>query len=73
MAGYISEFFGYRAEDSSAEAMTAASRQICPFLGTQCTKVLSRDRVISGVCAVRQKTAGRDFGLYAGRAAIEKA
>ena len=55
MAGYISEFFGYRAEDSSVEAMTAASRQICPFLGTQCTKVLSRDRVISGVCAVRQK------------------
>ena len=101
MAGYISEFFGYRAEDSSTEAMTAAIRQICPFLGTQCTKVLSRDRIISGVCAVRQKTDGspsviccpnriyaedykmlrlvsrqafgHDFGLYAGRAAIEKA
>ena len=58
MAGYISEFFGYRAEDNSTAATTAAARQICPFLGTQCTKVLSRDRVISGVCAVRQKTAG---------------
>lgn len=58
MAGYISEFFGYRAEDNSTAATTAAVRQVCPFLGTQCTKVLSRDRVISGVCAVRQKTAG---------------
>ncbi len=58
MAGYISEFFGYRAEDRSEEAIAAAERQICPFLGSQCTKVLSRDRVISGVCSVRQKTAG---------------
>lgn len=58
MAGYISEFFGYRAEDNSTAATTAAARQVCPFLGTQCAKVLSRDRVISGVCAVRQKTAG---------------
>ena len=58
MAGYIAEFFGYRAEDDSEQAATAAARQICPFLGTQCTKVLSRDRIISGVCAVRQKTAG---------------
>lgn len=58
MAGYIAEFFGYRAEDKSEQALTVATRQICPFLGTQCTKVLSRDRIISGVCAVRQKTAG---------------
>lgn len=58
MAGYIAEFFGYRAEDNSEQAVTAAARQICPFLGTPCTKVLSRDRIISGVCAVRQKTAG---------------
>lgn len=58
MAGYISEFFGYRAEDKSEQAATAAARQVCPFLGSQCTKVLSRDRVISGVCAVRQKTVG---------------
>ncbi|WP_165072102.1 NotI family restriction endonuclease [Desulfovibrio sp. ZJ200] len=58
MAGYISEFFGYRAEDCSKHAAMAAIRQICPFLGSQCTKVLSRDRIISGVCAVRQKTTG---------------
>lgn len=58
MAGYIAEFFGYRAEDKSEQATTAATRQLCPFLGTQCTKVLSRDRIVAGVCAVRQKTIG---------------
>lgn len=58
MAGYISEFFGYRAEDESKTALEAAAKQVCPFLGTQCTKVLSRDRTIAGVCAVRQKTDG---------------
>lgn len=58
MAGYIAEFFGYRAEDHSTEALSAVAQQRCPFLGTQCTKVLSRDRVISGVCSIRQKTEG---------------
>lgn len=101
MSGYISEFFGYKAEDSSISALNAANSQICPFLGSPCTKVLSRDHLISGVCSVRQKTEGspsviccpiriyaddykmlhlisrqafgRDFGLYAGRAAVERA
>ncbi len=58
MSGYISEFFGYRAEDRSDTAIAAAARQICPFLGSQCTKILSRDRIVSGVCSVRQKTEG---------------
>ena len=58
MAGFISEFFGYRAEDKSIQALEMAAKKICPILGTQCTKVLSRDRMISGVCAVRQKTKG---------------
>ena len=58
MAGYISEFFGYRAEDHSVEAFTTVAQERCPFLGTQCTKLLSRDHIISGVCAIRQKTAG---------------
>jgi len=58
MAGYIAEFFGYRAEDNSVEAQVAAARQQCPFLGGQCTKILSRDRIVSGVCAVRQKSDG---------------
>lgn len=101
MSGYISEFFGYKAEDASTIALNTANSQICPFLGSPCTKVLSRDHLISGVCSVRQKTEGspsviccpiriyaedykmlhlisrqafgRDFGLYAGRAAVERA
>jgi len=58
MAGYISEFFGYRAEDHSDIALTEAAQKRCPFLGTQCTKILSRDHIVSGVCAIRQKTEG---------------
>lgn len=56
MAGYVAEFFGYRAEDISETAAVAAARQECPFTGKQCGKILSRDRIISGVCAIRQKT-----------------
>lgn len=101
MSGYISEFFGYRAEDKSLQARDAANTKICPFLCSPCTKVLSRDRMISGTCAVRQKTQGspsviccpiriyaddykvlrtiskkafgKEYGLYAGRAAVNKA
>ena len=58
MAGYITEFFGYRAEDKSDTALNAAVGSKCPFLGSQCTKILSRDRAIAGVCAIRQKTEG---------------
>lgn len=58
MAGYISEFFGYRANDTSDTSISAAVRQICPFTSKQCNKILARDRTISGVCAVRQKTDG---------------
>ena len=58
MAGTISEFFGYRAEDNSLKAMKAAADKKCPFLGTACTKVLGRTRTISGVCAIRQKRVG---------------
>ena len=58
MAGYIAEFFGYRAEDRSETALKTAASGICPFLGSQCTKILSRDRTVSGVCAIKQKTSG---------------
>lgn len=58
MAGYIAEFFGYSAEDNSNEALEAAARKNCPFLGSFCVKTLARDKVISGVCAIRQKTPG---------------
>ena len=56
MAGYIAEFFGYRAEDSSNEAKIIAVKQMCPFISKACNKILSRDKIISGVCAIRQKT-----------------
>jgi hypothetical protein len=58
MSGYISEFFGYRAEDKSEIALQTAIKQQCPFLPGSCTKILSRDRTIAGVCAIRQKTEG---------------
>lgn len=56
MAGYISEFFGYSAEDNSNEAKLSAVRQICPFTSKTCTKILARDGLISGVCSVKQKS-----------------
>lgn len=58
MAGYIAEFFGYAASDNSQEALLTAARKICPFLGSFCVKTLARDKIISGVCAIRQKTEG---------------
>ena len=58
MAGSISEFFGYRAEDRSKIARKAASDKKCPFLGSTCVKLFGRTREISGVCAIRQKKAG---------------
>ncbi len=58
MAGYISEFFGYRSEDNSPIALKTAADKKCPFTGAPCTKLLSRERTISGVCAIRQKTPG---------------
>ncbi|MCR4958551.1 MAG: hypothetical protein K6B13_08115 [Prevotella sp.] len=101
MAGYISEFFGFRSEDKSKTALKAAASKTCPFLGSFCTKILARSKDIAGVCTIRQKTAGspdvvccpirlyaddykmlheivrkafsQDMGLYAGRAAVERA
>ena len=60
MSGYISEFFGYRAEDTSSVALHNISKLVCPFLSSYCTKPLgNRDsRTASGVCAVRQVTSG---------------
>lgn len=58
MAGYISEFFGYRAEDKSKKALNAAASKKCPFLGSFCTKILARSKEIAGVCTIRQKTEG---------------
>ena len=58
MAGYIAEFFGYNAEDHSTVAMMTAAKKQCPVTGLSCSKIMARDKLISGVCAVRQKTEG---------------
>ena len=58
MSGYISEFFGYRAEDRSDVAVKAVAQKICPFTKSGCVKILSRAQEPSGVCAIRQKTQG---------------
>lgn len=60
MSGYISEFFGYRAEDTSTIALDNTSKQICPFLSSYSTKALGdkRNRSLSGVCAVKQVSPG---------------
>lgn len=58
MAGYIAEFFGYRAEDKSEAAMLAAAKGICPSTNAPCQKILARQKVPSGVCAIKQKTPG---------------
>ncbi len=60
MSGFISEIFGYRAEDSSEKALQNTSRQVCPFLSSYCTKALGdkKNRTLSGVCSIRQVTPG---------------
>ena len=58
MAGYISEFFGFNASDNSKISLQTAAKRNCPFLGSFCVKTLSREKIISGVCAIKQKTPG---------------
>lgn len=76
MSGFISEFFGYRADDKSEQARAAAERKLCPFTNCTCTKILSRAKVPSGVCAIRQKMPGSPsviccpFRIYADDYAI---
>lgn len=57
MAGYIVEFFGYSATDSTKASLEVAAKRNCPFLGATCSKTLSHGntQVPSGVCAVCQK------------------
>lgn len=55
MVGSISEFFCYRAEDSSVQALLVAATLECPILGDRCTKRLS-DGLIAGVCAIKPVT-----------------
>jgi hypothetical protein len=57
VAGYISDFFGFAADDCSDNALDYAARLTCPILGTVCNKALGRDRSPAGACAVKQVTA----------------
>ena len=57
MATTINEFFGFPAGDQSVIAKDHIEREICPFLGSRCTKTLS-DGIIAGVCSLRPVTSG---------------
>lgn len=57
MAGTIWEFFGYRADDHSPDAVQAADARRCPFLDEVCEKRLS-DGEVSGVCTIKPVTSG---------------
>ena len=56
MSGFIAEFFGYDALDTSEQSLASAARSLCPILGESCAKTLGQGRaqVRSGVCAVSQ-------------------
>lgn len=51
MAGYIWEFFGHRATDTSDASLEAAATHTCPFIGEKCEKTLS-DGLIAGACSI---------------------
>lgn len=52
MATVINEFFGYRLDDLSQEASSAATNEYCPFLRERCTKVL-HGGLVAGVCTLK--------------------
>ncbi|MGQ4493945.1 NotI family restriction endonuclease [Dermabacteraceae bacterium P13095] len=58
MAGRITDYFGFAVEDCSADAAKASQQSWCPFLHDTCTKTMNLDgrKIISGVCAVKQKS-----------------
>lgn len=57
MTARIWEFFGYRAEDRSPEAVASAADRRCPYLGATCEKRLS-DGAIAGVCSIKPTKSG---------------
>lgn len=61
MAGYIGDFFGYRATDKSNIALRVASQMLCPFGHGKCSKILARMRVPAGVCSIRAKSPGSPY------------
>lgn len=57
MAGFIWEFFGYRADDESEDALSAAQNEQCPIISDRCEKTFN-DGVVSGVCSLKPVTSG---------------
>lgn len=57
MAGFIWEFFGYRADDRSGSALQAAKAETCPITNRKCEKTFN-DGVVSGVCTIKPITTG---------------
>jgi len=57
MACAIWEFFGYRTDDLSNDALSAANTRQCPIIGETCEKSFN-DGVISGVCSLKPVTSG---------------
>lgn len=57
MASTIYEFFGYRPEDDSFQALQAAADCHCPILNDTCEKRLN-DGKISGVCSLKPINSG---------------
>lgn len=55
MAGTIWEFFGYRTDDASDVAKSAAETKECPIIGEVCEKSFN-DGVTSGVCSLKPIT-----------------
>ena len=53
MSGYISEFFGYRAEDSSDTALQNTSKQVCPFCHLTVPKRLEIEQIERSLVFVR--------------------
>lgn len=57
MAGTIWEIFGYRSNDTSDVAVSAAKNELCPFINEKCEKTFN-DGIISGVCTIKPMTSG---------------
>lgn len=70
----IHEWFGFLPDDRSDIANGYRQQQICPFINSSCTKLLSRSKLIAGVCSVKPATSGPVIccpnRMYAGNHAV---
>lgn len=54
----VHEWFGFAPDDVSAQAERYRANGHCPFLQAPCTKILSRSKLVAGVCSVKPATSG---------------